>query len=168
MKIGDFDTDQKILVIAEIGNNHEGSFEEAKKLVQAAAKAGADAVKFQTMVPEKLVSSDQEDRLRQLKRYALSPAQFQELQREAARVGLLFLSTPFDLESVEVLQNLVPAFKIASGDSNFIELLQKIAATGKPVLISTGLSDEKEKKALREFFNSAWRAAGHAPLVRWF
>jgi hypothetical protein len=56
---------------------------------------------------------------------------------------------------------LFPAFKIASGDSNYFELLQKIAATGKPVMISTGLSDEKEKKALRKLFHSAWRSAGH-------
>jgi N,N'-diacetyllegionaminate synthase len=162
MKIGDFDTDQKVFVIAEIGNNHEGSFPEAKKLVHAAAEAGADAVKFQTIVPENLISADQQDRLQQLKRYALSFPQFQELQKEATRAGVLFLSTPFDLDSVEFLKDLVSAFKVSSGDSNFLDLLRRIAATGKPVMVSTGLSNEVEKAGLREFFHSAWRSAGHA------
>jgi len=160
MKIGNFDTDQRVFVIAEIGNNHEGSLAEAKNLVQAAAKAGADAVKFQTIVPDKLIAADQQDRLKQLKKYALSPSQFQELKKEATRAGVLFLSTPFDLDSVEFLNDLVPAFKIASGDSNFLDLLQKVATTGKPVMISTGLSNQAEKNRLREFFHSAWRSAG--------
>jgi len=160
MKIGDFDTDQRVFVIAEIGNNHEGSLSEAKKLVQAAAEAGADAVKFQTIVPGKLISADQQDRLQQLKGYTLSLPLFHELHQEAMRAGVLFLSTPFDLESVEFLKELVPAFKVASGDSNFSGLLRKIASTGKPVMISTGLSDQAEKNHLRDFFHSAWRSAG--------
>jgi N-acetylneuraminate synthase/N,N'-diacetyllegionaminate synthase len=160
MKIGNLDTDRKVLVIAEIGNNHEGSVSEAKKLVQAAAKAGADAVKFQTIVPKKLVSANQQERLQQLNRYALSPAHFLELHQEAVRAGVLFLSTPFDPDSVEFLKNLVPAFKIASGDSNYVELLEKIAATGKPVMVSTGLSDQEEKTRLRDFFHAAWRYGG--------
>lgn len=160
MKIGDFDTDQRVFVIAEIGNNHEGSLSEAKKLVQAAAEAGADAVKFQTIVPGKLISADQQDRLQQLKGHTLSLPLFHELHQEAMRAGVLFLSTPFDLESVEFLKELVPAFKVASGDSNFSGLLRKIASTGKPVMISTGLSDQAEKNHLRDFFHSAWRSAG--------
>jgi len=160
MKIGNFDTDQRVFVVAEIGNNHEGSLSEAKKLVQAAAEAGADAVKFQTIVPGKLISADQQDRLQQLKGYTLSLPLFHELHQEAMRAGVLFLSTPFDLESVEFLKELVPAFKVASGDSNFSGLLRKIASTGKPVMISTGLSDQAEKNHLRDFFHSAWRSAG--------
>jgi len=160
MKIGNFETDQKVFVIAEIGNNHEGSLAEAKKLVHAAAEAGADAVKFQTIVPENLISADQQDRLKQLKKYALSFPEFKELQKEATRAGVLFLSTPFDVDSAEFLKDLVPAFKIASGDSNFLDLLRRVAATGKPVMISTGLSNEAEKERLRVFFHSAWRSAG--------
>jgi len=159
MKIGKFDTEKKVLVIAELGNNHEGSLEEAKKLIQAATQAGADAVKFQTIVPEKLVSSDQEDRIRQLRKYELSSLQFQDLQREAARAGLLFLSTPFDLDSVDFLNGLVPAFKIASGDSNFEALLKKVAATRKPVMVSTGLSDDAEKQFIRDIFFSEWKTS---------
>jgi len=160
MKIGNSDTDQQVVVIAEIGNNHEGSLKEALKMVRAAADAGADAVKFQTLVPEKLVSSDQKERLHQLNRYALSYPQFEELRREADRANVTFLSTPFDLESVEFLKDLVPAFKIASGDSNFFALLQKVADTGKPVMVSTGLSDSAEKKFLQSFFATAWKKNG--------
>ena len=160
MKIGNFDTDKKVFVIAEIGNNHEGSFSEAKKSVWAAAEAGADAVKFQTIVPDKLISANQHERLQQLKAYALSLPQFEKLHKEAIRAGILFLSTPFDLDSVNLLKDLVPAFKIASGDSNYKQLLQKIATTGKPVIVSTGLSDQDEKIRLRDFFHAAWRSDG--------
>ena len=97
MKIGNFDTDKKVFVIAEIGNNHEGSFSEAKKSVWAAAEAGADAVKFQTIVPDKLISANQHERLQQLKAYALSLPQFEKLHKEAIRAGILFLSTPSSL-----------------------------------------------------------------------
>jgi len=76
MKIGTINTTDKVLIIAEVGNNHEGSIDEAKKLIRAAAEAGANAVKFQTIIPDLLVSSDQTDRLNQLGRYAFSKTQF--------------------------------------------------------------------------------------------
>jgi N,N'-diacetyllegionaminate synthase len=160
MKVGNFDTDQKVFVIAEIGNNHEGSLEEAKKMVRAAAEAGANAVKFQTIIPSLLVSSDQTDRINQLGRYAFSREQFLELKKEADRRDVIFLSTPFDLDSVIFLNPLVPAFKIASGDSNFKALLKKVAETGKPVFISTGLSSWAEKELLRDFFHRIWGESG--------
>lgn len=160
MKIGPIDTERKVLVIAEIGNNHEGSFAEAKRLVRAAAEAGADAVKFQTLRPETLVSADQKERRQQLRDFALSREQFLELSQAAAEARVLFLSTPFDLASVDFLKDLVAAFKIASGDSNFHPLLRKVADTGMPVMVSTGLSDEAEKHAIREFFFSQWKSAG--------
>lgn len=157
MKIGSFDTEKSVFMIAEIGNNHEGSLEMAKNMIRTAAEAGADAVKFQSIVPERLVSADQLDRLGQLRRYAFQPSQFRSLKEEADRAGVFFLSTPFDPDSVDFLDEIVPAFKIASGDSNFRGLLQKVAETGKPVMVSTGLSDRKEKEELRSFFHEAWR-----------
>lgn len=160
MVIGPFNTRKKVFIIAEIGNNHEGSIDEAKKLIGAAAEAGANAVKFQTIIPDLLVSSDQTDRRNQLSRYAFSKAQFLELKKEADRLAVIFLSTPFDLDSVEFLNPIVPAFKIASGDSNFKALLQKVAETGKPVFVSTGLSSWSEKELIRNFFHQIWGESG--------
>ena len=161
MKIASINTSDKVLIIAEIGNNHEGSIDEAKNLIRAAAEAGANAVKFQTIIPDLLVSSDQTDRLNQLGRYAFSKAQFFELKKEADRLEVIFLSTPFDLDSVDFLNPIVPAFKIASGDSNFKALLQKVAETGKPVFVSTGLSSWPEKELLRNFFHQIWGESGN-------
>ena len=123
MKIGNFDLTQEVLVVAEIGNNHEGSYSLAEEMVGLAAEAGADAVKFQTIIPEKLVSIEQMDRINQLKRFQFSCEEFESLSRVANNQGLFFLSTPFDIESACFLNNLVPAYKIASSDNNFFPLI---------------------------------------------
>jgi len=141
MNIGDVDLACEVLVIAEIGNNHEGDFGLAVEMVHAAAAAGAQAVKFQTIQPERLISATQAARIEQLGRYAFSRDQFAELAGIARAAGTMFLSTPFTPDVVPWLDPLVPAFKIASGDNNFTPLLAAVAATGKPVLFSTGMTD---------------------------
>jgi sialic acid synthase SpsE len=141
VKIGPIDLDREVLVIAEIGNNHEGNISVAEELIGRAAEAGAQAVKFQTIVPEKLVGPDQVARIAQLRRFALSPEQHAQLKGVAAKAGVMFMSTPFDLDSVAMLDPLVPAFKIASGDNDFVPLLEAVAATGKPILLSSGMTD---------------------------
>lgn len=141
MKIGPIDLSREVLVIAEIGNNHEGDFGRAAEMIHAAAAAGAQAVKFQTIIPERLVAAEQTARIEQLGRYAFSRDQFAELAGIARSAGVIFLSTPFALEVVSWLDELVPAFKIASGDNNFQQLLAAVAATGKPILLSTGMAD---------------------------
>src|SRR3989338_2948149 len=100
MKIANFDLDQNVLVVAEIGNNHEGSYDLAEELICRAAEAGAEAVKFQTFVPNRLVAPSQKERLAQLQRFQLSCADFEKLSRVAQKQNVLFLSTPFDIESV--------------------------------------------------------------------
>jgi sialic acid synthase SpsE len=160
MKIGRWDLDDEPLVIAEIGNNHEGSYALAERLIGLAARAGAGAVKFQTIVPEKLVSATETERIRQLRRFQLSYDEFERLGRVAAANNVLFLSTPFDLESARFLEPLVPAFKIASGDNNFIPLLDTVARTGKPILLSTGLQELAEVRATKEFIEGVWRQGG--------
>jgi len=160
MKIVDHDVNKKVFVIAEIGNNHEGDFELAKKMVHLAADAKADAVKFQTIVPEKLVSQQQSERVAQLKRFQFSYDQFTELAKVAEECGLMFLSTPFDLESVAHLQSLVPAYKISSGDNNFFPLLQVVAHTGKPLIISTGLTTLEDIARLVSFVKNIWKNKG--------
>src|SRR5262245_33774207 len=123
MKIGPVDLDRDVLIVAEIGNNHEGDVALAEDLIAAAAEAGARAVKFQTIFPERLVGPMEEARLQQLRRFQLSAADHARLAAAAKRAGVMFLSTPFCLDAVALLDPLVPAFKVASGDNNFVALL---------------------------------------------
>lgn len=147
MRIGPIDLTKRVCIVAEIGNNHEGNVDLAVRMIRLAAEAGVDAVKFQTIVPERLVSHSQPERLARLRHFALSREDFTALKQVADAEGVLFLSTPFDPESARFLELLVPAFKIASGDNDFYPLLDLVAATGKPVLLSTGLAGLNEVKA---------------------
>ncbi|MDQ7779235.1 MAG: N-acetylneuraminate synthase family protein [Planctomycetota bacterium] len=158
MRIADIDLDKEVLVVAEIGNNHEGEYELAEDMIRLAAKAGAGAVKFQTIVPEKLVSPANTERVRQLERFRLTRREFRRLKGVADRENLVFLSTPFDLESARFLNSLVPAFKIASGDNNFYPLLAEVAATGKPIMLSTGLADLAQIARSKRFIEREWRS----------
>ena len=157
MKIGEINTKEKVLVIAEIGNNHEGSYTLAEEMIGIAVEAGADAVKFQTIIPEKLVSIQQKKRIKQLKKFQLSYDEFTKLSKVAKNEGAIFLSTPFDIDSALFLNELVPAYKIASGDNDFYPLIKVIAEIGKPIIMSTGLMnlDEIEKSVL--FIKNIWK-----------
>ena len=159
VKIDKFDLSSEVLVIAEIGNNHEGDFGLAREMVHAAAAAGAQAVKFQTIVPGKLVSALHPARLEQLGRFAFPREQFAQLAEIARDAGLLFLSTPFDVGVVSWLNELVPAFKIASGDNDYEPLLEAVAATGKPVILSTGMSGIGQIAHSCAVIESVWQRA---------
>ncbi len=165
MKVGGADLRERVLVVAECGNNHEGSLDVAKQLVCQAAAAGVDAVKFQTFVTERFTGPEDPARVARLKGFELPPGAFRELAVLAAAEGVLFLSTPLDLESVAVLDGLVPAFKIASGDNTFYPLLDAVADTGKPVLLSTGLLALEEVRSVKERIEARWTARGAAPLL---
>lgn len=156
MNIGNRTTEEPVLIIAEIGNNHEGNFNTAVELVHAAAECGVDGVKFQTYITEHYVSNANSARFTRLKSFELSYHQFDELSKLAHSLNLLFLSTPFDLESARFLNTLVDAYKIASGDINFYPLLDLVANTEKPILVSTGASD----------FDLIRRAVNHIEGVR--
>ncbi|MBW1802444.1 MAG: N-acetylneuraminate synthase family protein [Deltaproteobacteria bacterium] len=144
--------DQPTYIIAEIGINHNGDPDIARKLIDAAAEARVDAVKFQKRC---LASLYQEDVLREtekheqnfqymipiLKKVELNETDFFELKRYSLEKGLEFLCTPFDIPSVDFLEKLgVRAFKVASADLNNLELLAYLADKGKPMLVSTGMS----------------------------
>jgi N-acetylneuraminate synthase len=143
-------------VIAEVGVNHEGSLEAARRLVALAASAGADAVKFQSYKADLLASrhspaywdlSKESTRSQHqlFSKYdSFGPDEYRELAGECARVGVHFLSTPFDAEAVEYLDPLVPAFKIASADLTNLPLLRQVAASSKPVIVSTGAATPME------------------------
>lgn len=160
MKIGNVDLDEQILVIAEIGNNHEGDFTLAEAMIAAAADAGAGAVKFQTIIPERLVSPRDQARIEQLGKFRFSFDQFEKLKACADHHNVMFLSTPFDVASARFLDPLVPAFKIASGDNNFFPLIETIARTGKPILLSTGLADLAQIKNAQKCIESVWTEIG--------
>src|SRR6266550_9100072 len=164
-----------VFFIAEAGVNHNGDLEVAKRLVDVAAKAGADAIKFQTFRAEELVSANapkagyqaettgsEELQLDMVKHLELSPEAHYELMERCQARGILFLSTPFDAESTDLLETLgVPAYKIASGEITNWPLLKHIAAKQKPVILSTGMSDLSEVgEAVRVL-----RAAGCSELV---
>ena len=156
MQIQNINTNNKILIIAEIGNNHEGNYDLARDMIGLAADAGADAVKLQTIIPDRLVSINQKERIKQLKRFQLSYREFIDLAQEAESKGVIFLSTPFDIESAQFLNRYVDAFKIASGDNNFFPLIKVIAETGKPIILSTGLMNIDEIKESVSFIKSIW------------
>ena len=156
MKIGEISTRDKVLIIAEIGNNHEGSYTLAEEMIGLAVEAGADAVKFQTIIPERLVSIQQKKRIKQLKKFQLSYDEFTKLSKVAKNEGAIFLSTPFDIDSALFLNELVPAYKIASGDNDFFPLIEVIAKTGKPIIMSTGLANIDEVKKSVKFIKNIW------------
>jgi len=136
------------LVIAEIGNNHDGSVHQAVRMVEAAAEAGASAVKFQTHITEAEMHPStptpphfSEPRWEFSKRMELTADEHVQLKDRAESLGLLFFSSPFSIEAVELLEEIGnPLYKIASGEVTNPPLLEAVAATGKPVLLSTGMS----------------------------
>ena len=145
---------QPCFIIAEAGVNHNGDVALAKRLVNVAAKAGADAVKFQTFKADQIVgptapkaayqlrSTDKaESQLDMLRKLELSPDAHREIQAYCHGEGILFLSTPFDKESVDLLNDLgVPAFKVASGEITNVPFLKHVARKGKPMILSTGMA----------------------------
>lgn len=149
---------EKVYIIAEAGDNHNGDFNTALKLVDVAKRAGADCVKFQTFVTEEIISKyaemaeyqkkntgKEESQFEMVKRLELSFDEFRKIKEYCDRVGIQFLSTPFDLKSVDFLNELgVPFFKIPSGEIANYPYLIKIAHTGKPVVMSTGMCEPDE------------------------
>lgn len=154
MRIGSADTASDVIVVAEIGNNHEGQYDLAEKMIGAAAEAGAHAVKFQTIVPEDLVHPSDAARLAQLGKFSFSRHQFEALAKRAQNEGVAFMSTPFSLTAVSWLADLVPAFKIASSDNTFYPLLSAVAQAGKPIVMSTGMTTESELIASVQYLRS--------------
>ena len=141
----------KPLVIAEIGNNHEGKISVAKKLIDLAKKSGADAVKFQTFKTESFIHSSEKKRFNILKKFELSYREFKQLAIYSKKKKLKFISTPFDFESAKFLNSYVDYFKISSGDNNFYELIKQILKYKKPIIISLGFLNFKEIKNLEKF-----------------
>jgi len=145
--------EKEVFIVAEIGNNHEGNFDLAIEMIEAAAKTGVDAVKFQTFMPEKYVSSADSSRLERLRKFKLSKEQHWMLAKKAEELNLIFFSTPFDLESAIFLNEIQSIFKISSGDNNFTPLIKLIASFNKQTIISSGLSDLNSLKELVDLWH---------------
>ena len=145
-------------IIAEAGVNHNGSIATAKKMIDAAAEAGADLVKFQTFKTEALVtkSADKseyqkeitgtdESQFEMIKKLELDRAEHEELNKYCAAKGIRFLSTAFDHDSIDLLTELsVPFFKIPSGEITNLPYLRHIGRLGKPIIMSTGMATLEE------------------------
>jgi N-acetylneuraminate synthase/N,N'-diacetyllegionaminate synthase len=141
-------TGERPMVIAEVGVNAYDDLELAKAFIDAAADSGADAVKFQThMADEEMAKWEMErigaeDVYEVVTRSEWSVGEHEELQAHCTEAGLTFLSTPFSCAGVDLLNDLgVPAIKIGSGELTNFEILERTANTGKPLLVSTGMSD---------------------------
>lgn len=147
--------DEPPWVVAEIGANHNGDMELCRRLIDAAQEAGADAVKFQSWSKDSLISRPEYARntryarldpsaltLEQaVERYQFTPDQHREMAVYCRQRGITFFSSCFSAREVEMLESLdVPAYKIASMDVNHLPLLEVVAATGKPVVLSTGMA----------------------------
>lgn len=158
---------KKPFIIAEVSANHNGSFHKAKALVKAAADAGASAVKFQTYTPKSMVADPDYvleegpwagQRLIDLYEKAHTPKVWhKELFDYARELKIIPFSSPFDLEAVDFLESLdCQLYKIASFEILDLELIEKCANTGKPVIISTGMASEEEiRQALQVAGNNA-------------
>jgi N,N'-diacetyllegionaminate synthase len=146
--------DAPCFIIAEAGINHNGDVNLAKKLIDVAKEAGADAVKFQTFKTEEVVARDaekadyqkqatgvEESQFEMMKKFELTEKDFGELSAYAQKKGIAFLSSPFDKKSVDLLDELgVPAFKVPSGEITNFPLLKHIARKKKSIILSTGMS----------------------------
>ena len=135
-------------VIAEIGNNHEGNFDTAVKLINAAKIADVDAVKFQTFKTENFINKNEKKRFKKLKKFELSYEEFYKLSKIAKKKNLKFISTPLDKESAFFLKSIVNIFKISSGDNNYYDLIEQVLSYKKPTIISTGMMNIKDIKDL--------------------
>lgn len=156
----------KIELIAEIGSNFDGDLDNAKRHIAAAKKAGADAVKFQTLSRETLMAPfvlndatgawENNPRFEGFTNAGLPDAWHYRLKETADNEGIEFMSTPFSLDAVDLLEDVgVRRYKLASGDLTFRPLQEKVARTGKPVLLSTGASYLAEVEEALAYLESA-------------
>ena len=142
-----FNTDNRTYIIAEIGINHRGDINVAKQLIDSAVRSGVDAVKFQTYITEQRAPKGNNEVFKTLKDLELPFEAFKELKEYTKQYDVDFFSTPFDKESVKYLESIgTDLYKIASFDIVNHKLLREVAKTGKPVIMSVGMSNLDEIK----------------------
>ena len=175
MPVSSTDTSGRTLIIAEAGVNHDGNIDKAFALIRVAVDAGADVVKFQSFSADRLATRSapkaayqvettggDESQWAMLKRLEISADEHRLLRNECDRLGIEFLSAPFDEESADMLAELgVRRFKIPSGEVTNIPFLAHLARLGKPLILSTGMCDLTEVATAVESI----RAQGDPPLT---
>ena len=163
MQIGKFNLEnQRTFVIAEIGNNHNGSFERAIEMIDLAIEIGVDCVKFQMRQLDQVYRKRSLDKSGEdlgteyiidlLKRFELSKDDQRKIANYCAHKGILYLCTPWDAKSIDVLESFnVPAYKVASADLTNLPLLDQLSKTNKPLILSTGMSTVGEITEVKTF-----------------
>lgn len=143
------------LLIAEIGGNHEGDFEYAKKLTQLAIESDADVIKFQMYSGDTLVNPIEDpSRHKHFQRFELSREQYIELAQKVTKAGKKFMASVWDAEMIDWVDSFMPIYKVGSGDLLAWSLLGALATRGKPIILSTGLATEREVLETVEFLRS--------------
>jgi N,N'-diacetyllegionaminate synthase len=154
---------KKVYIIAEVGNNHEGDFDVAKKMIDKAAETGVDAIKFQTFKTEHFINPENPERFNKLKSFELTYDQFTALSEHTKKTGLDFISTPFDIDSVLFLKDIVSSFKIASSDVNLYPLIAEIAKSSVDIILSTGTADMTLLKSTKKIIQDIWSSNSVSP-----
>jgi len=149
------DLDKDIVIIAEIGVNHEGSLESAMNLISLAHQSGADAVKFQSYTPEKFISSDDQERMERVKKFHLNESDHLKLISHANNIGISFFSTAVTEDWIPFLNKNTKVLKIASGDITFEPIIRLAAKTGKTVILSTGGANMQEVRKAIDWFKDS-------------
>ena len=162
--------DTQTYFIADLASNHDGDIERAKDLIWIAKEAGADCAKFQHFLAEKIVSdfgfrnmkishqaSWDDSVFNVYKKYQTPRSWTEDLVQTCKKAEIEFMTTPYDLEAIEIFKNLVSCFKIGSGDITYFQLLKKISEINKPVILSTGASTMEEIVAAVKILESGTR-----------
>lgn len=166
------------IIIAEAGVNHNGDIAIAKKLIEEAAISGADFVKFQSFKAGSLVTAEaskaryqidntknaSETQFEMLKRLEISDNDHQVLFDHCRRLGISFLSTPFDINGVDLLERFVPCYKIPSGELTNYPLLRRAASKRQPIILSTGMSFLEEIRGAISEIEKIWKKFGINPM----
>ena len=150
-----WDNELGVYLIAEIGGNHEGDFHKALKLTQLACSSGVDAVKFQIYTGDSLVSAVEDpQRNSHFKKFELTPEQHIAVAKECTQKGAQYISSVWDIDAFEWIDSYMSFYKVGSGDLTAYPFLKRIASTGKPIIISTGLATLMEVRSAIEYLVS--------------
>jgi len=150
-----FKSKNGVYIIAEIGGNHEGDFEYAKKLTKLAIESGADAIKYQIYTGDSLVNPKYDPKRNEhFKKFQLSCKQYLELAIMCQEAKVTFMASVWDVEAFKWIDKYIPIYKVGSGDLTAYNLIKKMVLTGKPIILSTGLATLNDVKDVVKFIES--------------